>query len=80
VRRWIVAWPERPAARSEAREAEKRERSQAYVSGGPMPPRVVKHMGRKVRFKEELPGRCLSFFSAARREKISAEEVAAAEE
>ena len=45
VRRWIVAWPDRPAARSAARDGAKRERSHSREAGGPMPPKVVKTMG-----------------------------------
>ena len=39
----------RPHARSVAYSAEKSESSHARASGGPMPPNVVKTMGRKAR-------------------------------
>ena len=80
VRRWKVACPERPAARSAAREGANREWSHSREVEGPMPPRVVKTMGRKVRPRRMQPERCLPSFSRARARKIAGAEEAAAEE
>ena len=76
----MVACPDRPEARSEAREAANREQSQSKEAGGPMPPNVVKTMGRKVRLRAMQPARCFPSFSRARESKMAEEEEAAAAE
>ena len=56
---------------------EKSESRYERASAGPTPRRVVKTMGRKVRPRSTQPGRCLSFFSAARVVKSVVAEAAA---
>ena len=62
-----------PAARSLAYSVEKSESSHARASGGPMPPNVVKTMGRKARPMSSQPVLCLWFFDLALDMKIASE-------
>ena len=50
-------------------DGEERIEVRARVAGTPTPSRVVNTTGRKVRPRSMQPGRCLSFFSAAREVK-----------
>ena len=75
---WAVRCPVPPLRYSVVKAMWKRESSHEHAEGGPMPPRVVKTMGRKARSSSTQPARCLSFFSFSLAANRWAAEVAAA--
>ena len=72
-----MSWPEPPAARSMAIELANRDERKSREAGGPMPPRVVRTMGRKARPRPMQPVKCFAFFSRALSSKVAAASLAA---
>ena len=64
--RRATVWKECSERRDRAAEEEYMESIRCQVEGGPMPPKVVRTHGRKVRPRSAEPAACLAVFSAAR--------------